>query len=57
MIVTADDDTLYPEDWLKNLINVHNNYPNCVVCYRAHEITKENGFTNIEVSEGEGRNG
>lgn len=37
-IVTADDDTLYPEDWLENLIKEHILYPNCIICYRAHEL-------------------
>lgn len=41
IIVTADDDTLYPEDWLENLLKEHEVYPNCVVCYRAHEIKSE----------------
>lgn len=36
IIITADDDTLYPEDWIENLINTYEEYPNHVVCYRAH---------------------
>lgn len=42
-IVTADDDTLYPESWLKKLIETHEEHPDCVVCYRAHNMTFENG--------------
>lgn len=38
VIVTADDDALYPEDWLENLISESEKYPDCVVCYRAHEM-------------------
>ncbi len=36
IIITADDDVLYPEDWVRGLINTYNQYPNSVVCYRAH---------------------
>lgn len=39
VLVTADDDTLYPEDWLENLLKTHKQFPENVVCYRAHEIT------------------
>lgn len=38
IIVTADDDALYPEDWLEKLILESEKYPDCVVCYRAHEM-------------------
>ena len=38
IIVTADDDVLYPENWLDNLIKTSRLYPNCVVCYRAHRV-------------------
>ena len=38
IIITVDDDTLYPEDWLLNLINTYIKYPDCVCCYRAHKI-------------------
>lgn len=45
IIVTADDDTLYPENWLSNLLKTHIEYPDCIVCYRAHEITfDQNGL-------------
>ena len=45
IIVTADDDTLYPESWIKGLMQEHKKYPECVVCYRAHMIRYlENGF-------------
>ena len=42
-IVTADDDTLYPEYWLAELLNCANNNPNTVICYRAHKIKISNG--------------
>ena len=43
VIVTADDDALYPENWLEGLWDTHEKYPGCVCCYRAHEITFEGG--------------
>ena len=43
VIVTADDDALYPENWLEGLWDTHEKYPGCVCCYRAHKITFEGG--------------
>ena len=43
VIVTADDDALYPENWLEGLWDTHEKYPGCVCCCRAHEITFEGG--------------
>lgn len=37
-IITADDDTLYPEYWIEEMVKTSKKYPNCVVCYRAHEM-------------------
>lgn len=37
-IVTADDDVLYPEMWLERLLETSRAYPDCVVCYRAHQM-------------------
>jgi len=34
-IVTADDDLIYPVDWLRNLYCVHREIPDTVVCRRA----------------------
>lgn len=39
IIITADDDALYPENWIERLLALHAEYPNCVCCYRACEIT------------------
>lgn len=39
VVITADDDTLYPENWLEKLMAAHRNNPDCIVCYRAHYIT------------------
>ena len=45
IIVTVDDDTLYPENWLENLIKTYLDYPDCVCCYRAHKIVSKSGKT------------
>lgn len=39
IIVTCDDDKIYPSDWLTRLYQAHLKASNCVVCHRAHEIT------------------
>jgi hypothetical protein len=38
VIVTADDDTLYPPTWLEGLLSLHGRYPHAVCCYRAHRM-------------------
>ena len=38
-IITADDDVLYPENWLESLIVAHSDNPNDIICHRAHKIT------------------
>lgn len=42
VIVTVDDDIFYPENMLEGLLEKHKQYPDCVVCYRAHKITFDN---------------
>ena len=45
-IITADDDTLYPEYWIEEMVNTARKYPECVICYRAHKmITKGKYFS------------
>lgn len=39
IIVTVDDDIYYSPNMLKDLIDVHNKYPNQIICHRAHKIT------------------
>ncbi len=47
IIITADDDTLYPEYWIEKLLDTYYKYSNCVCCYRAHKISfSENGEIN-----------
>ena len=38
IIVTADDDIIYPEDMLESLLKKHNEYPKCIVTHRAHQM-------------------
>ena len=38
LVVTADDDTLYPRDWLEGLLSLHRRHPRAVCCYRAHRM-------------------
>ncbi|QJR81975.1 glycosyltransferase family 2 protein [Alteromonas pelagimontana] len=38
VIVTADDDTLYPKQWLAELVDAYFNRPGAIHCHRAHYI-------------------
>lgn len=38
IVVTADDDTFYPESWLLKLVNTSKQYPGSIVCMLAHKI-------------------
>ena len=40
IIVTADDDVLYSEDWLSNIVKITRLHPNMIVCGRARLIKK-----------------
>lgn len=37
--VTADDDIVYPREWLEELVTVSDAHPKDIVCHRAHLIT------------------
>ena len=39
LIVTIDDDILYPENLIEELWKAHNDYPNMIIAQRAHEMT------------------
>jgi hypothetical protein len=39
IIVTADDDVFYPNNWLELLINSYNQDHTVIHCHRAHKIT------------------
>ena len=38
IIVTADDDLIYPRNWLKSLLEEYKAYPDCICARRVHEI-------------------
>lgn len=38
LVITYDDDIIYENDSIEKLIKVHEQYPDCIVCNRAHEI-------------------
>jgi hypothetical protein len=40
-LVTADDDQLYPENWLEGLVAAFREKPNVVNCYQCHAISFE----------------
>lgn len=39
LVATADDDTVYPPDWLGGLVAAHRRH-RCVVCYRGHRMVR-----------------
>lgn len=43
LIVTADDDLFYPEDWLELLYEDHKKNPNDIICQRSRKISFNNG--------------
>lgn len=43
IIITADDDIIYPSNWLNGLVSEFKNNMNCVICYRGHDIIINNG--------------
>lgn len=42
-IITIDDDIIYTENMISNLIQMHNQYPNAVCSNMTHLVTFENG--------------
>lgn len=42
IIVTADDDIYYEQNWLEKLIKTHEENKNCIICHRAHRIKFNN---------------
>jgi hypothetical protein len=41
-LVTADDDVIYPRDWLEKLIRGYEANPSAIHCFRAHRIRMAN---------------
>lgn len=44
-IVTADDDIYYPNDWLKNLWEAHEKFPNSIIASRSRRMILDEGET------------
>ena len=40
-VVTADDDLMYPRNWLKNLYAAYQKEPMYIHCHRAHKIARK----------------
>lgn len=40
-VVTADDDTFYPEDHIQRLWEEHDRYPDAVICHWSHQIAMD----------------
>lgn len=40
VVVTADDDIVYPSDWLRSLLNSYEKYPNAISARRVHLMRK-----------------
>lgn len=45
VIITFDDDIIYPVDAIKRLMIKHEKYPNCIICERAQAIDYERDGT------------
>ena len=43
LIVTYDDDIIYPEDSLEKLLKMHQRHPGAIICNRGREIEIRNG--------------
>lgn len=45
VVVTADDDIIYPKTWLEKLLKMHEKYPYDICAWRVHKIEFDNrGF-------------
>jgi len=43
LIITVDDDIYYANNIVKDLIDLHNEYPNSICCLRGYEVLKKDG--------------
>ncbi|WP_322529659.1 hypothetical protein [Vibrio fluvialis] len=43
LLVSADDDIIYPSHWLGSLYREHLKFPKSVICFRGHEISVKDG--------------
>lgn len=47
IIITADDDIYYEEDWLESLYDAHKKYPESLIVQRVRRLKKENGCIKV----------
>lgn len=40
LLVTFDDDVIYPSNQIERLLEAHQQYPTSIICHRAHKILK-----------------
>lgn len=45
VVITFDDDIIYPVDAIRRLVETHKRYPHCLVCERAQSIAYESDGT------------
>ena len=52
ILITADDDVYYPENWLEQLIIEHKRFPNKIICHFARRISFNENSTeeNIQLA-------
>jgi hypothetical protein len=51
IIVTCDDDILYPQKWFENLVTYSAKFPDNAICYRGRRLTKKRRRINYNRSE------
>ncbi|MCL2100843.1 MAG: glycosyltransferase family 2 protein [Fibromonadales bacterium] len=44
ILITADDDVYYPENWLELLLETHKKNPQKICCHRAHIVCKDKPY-------------
>jgi len=44
IIITADDDVLYPADWLARLMTAHKKYPNAVIGHHVYRMRPDKPY-------------
>lgn len=44
IVITVDDDCIYPPTLISSLMRAHKRYPNCVCARRVHKMSLENDF-------------
>lgn len=57
IVITVDDDTIYPENLVENLMSTHKRYPNTICCNLAHMMTIEDGRVTPYINWESGANG